>query len=153
MWSLVLSMLLAAVPDNLAPIPDSPVWTIAADGLMVEMYAATVVQLPADEPEEEIQEHTGQVITEPKVVNHKNHYGCQCAMCRGLHLANAHGINNAKWNRLKLWQGNKMDSHHAKLHREGVYEKPKGGCPGGVCPAPQRVGLFQRVRSWGRGRR
>ncbi len=36
MWSLICSMLLAGLP---ASIPDSPVWTIAADGSMVELFS------------------------------------------------------------------------------------------------------------------
>ncbi len=153
MWSLICLTLLAAAPDYRAPVPDAPVWTIAADGSMVELYSVSVDELPADEPEVVEIIHTSKPTIKPTVINHTRHDGCMCpGMCYGQHLANAHGVTNDEWNRLKLWQGNKMVDLHKKLHREGVYEKPKGGCPGGVCVPRQRVGLIKRVLSF-RGRR
>jgi len=121
--------------------------TLAMGGVWTDAF--TVVDL--DWTGSLTETHTAQPTTKPTVLRHTKHYGCLCPeMCLGQHLVNAHGVTNDDWNRLRLWESNqKRIDYHAKLHREGVYEKPKptSGCPPGGCPAPrQRLRLFQRLR-------
>ena len=81
----------------------------------------------------------------PRKVSHTRHSGCQCPMCRGLHLANQHGVTNAEWNQERVWE--RLTSYHRALHGPDpppkVKSKPTvqatrqycegGGCSGGNC--------------------
>lgn len=109
--------------------------------------------LPLPVPQFEVI-HTDQPIVKPTVLTHTRHdRWCMCPeMCYGLHLVNQHGITNAQWNKERLWEGRKMYDLHAKLHKEGVYEKPKptsgcgpDGCGPGGCPQ-YGGGLLGRIR-------
>lgn len=103
--------------------------------------------LPVPKWTTEIQVHNAQPTIVPKTLTHSGlGVGCSdpsCRMCAGQHLRNYHGESYTKLERMgyRKWVG-----YHKQLHREGVAPKAtvQSGCPGGICPTPNRKPILSR---------